>query len=261
MKGLNLAARQRRCLEIGYGAFCLLGRRASVVAGDGGFEIEDHLAGLEMRFQEGLRLRTARASQVAREGGRWEGGVGCAYHGHATTAGGFVLGEYAEQSARLFVKGRNGLRVERYYDTVAGVRHIHSVLGSGNNVFVTTGDASRFLDRWELKGGGLELRERVLRRLGGFTACCEVKGRHFFGTDLSERPNYIFCLETRQKWFFPKPAYTQVSKAMLPFGDRYILCVNASLWATPARRSLTVFDSLREVFVVVPLEKKDSSVK
>ena len=120
------------------------------------------------------------------------------------------------------------------------------MLKDGDTLWVSTGDAKKYLDRWTLRKGRMAFEARVLGVMGGFTACAKVRDRTFFGSDFSERPNYIFCLETGQKWFFPRPAYTRYCTLMLPFESTYLFCVNKAL--LKRARALTIFDTRKLAF-------------
>jgi len=169
-------------------------------------------------------------------------------HGYIINETGFILGEYAKQSARIFVKSGDEFTVCQFYQTSPGVRHIHSILQCGEHLFVSTGDSKKVLDRWKLNNGHMRFEKRILSTFGGFTTCCSINAKTFFGTGFSERPNYLFCLETREKWFFPKPAYTQHCFLMLPLNERYLVCFNSSIvQSTP--RTMTVFDTQALSFV------------
>ena len=88
-----------------------------------------------------------------------------------------------------------------------------------------------------------------MRRFGGFTTVAVVEGRHWFGSDFSERPNFLFCLETGRKHFFPAPAYTKWCYVMLPLEERYLYCVNTHLAHVSGRQAVSIFDTRAGTFL------------
>ncbi len=244
-----LVIRQKRFLEVVFGIYCFLFHKPSKIEEDNEFQITDHISNVKKHIVERRKQREKILLEVSNQLCGKDTTLYSSDHGYILNETGFILGEYAEHSARIFVKSADELTICQFYQTVPGVRHIHSILQSGESLFVSTGDSNKFLDRWHCSNGRLKFERRILHKLGGFSACCRIKGKHFFGSDFSERPNYIFCLDTGQKWYFPKPAYTQYCYRMFPLDDRYIFCVNISLPNISQRRTITVFDTQTWSFV------------
>lgn len=167
------------------------------------------------------------------------------FHGYFITQSGFVFGEYADKGSRLFIKEDNTLTIEYFYQNDLMVRHIHSMLYSNNIcVFISTGDTKKYLDKWKLSNGKLEFISRILDGFqGGFTACCKIGEKHYFGTDFSQRANYIYCLDDNRKFFLPKPAYTHIFVTMMALDNRYIACINLSKSMSPPYSSISIFDT------------------
>ena len=59
-----------------------------------------------------------------------------------------IIGEYAENSARIARITTNECEIIDYYNGISGVRHIHSITRNGNNIYVSTGDTAKILDLW-----------------------------------------------------------------------------------------------------------------
>lgn len=133
--------------------------------------------------------------------------------------------------------------------TDPGVRHIHSIMCNDKTLFISTGDSKKYLDKWELSDGKLVFVERILDKYwGGFTGCCKIQN-NFFATDFSQRPNYIYCLETSEKFFFPEPAYKHFCTFMLPVNNRYIVCLNQAMPGFLPQRTISIFDTQIFLFV------------
>jgi hypothetical protein len=84
--------------------------------------------------------------------------------------------------------------------------------------------------------------------LAGFTAAVEVGGQCYFGSDFSNRPNFIEALGGA-KYFFPEKAYKLHVATFHAVFDRYIVSVNQELTISGGRRTLSVFDTLTRRFV------------
>jgi hypothetical protein len=113
---------------------------------------------------------------------------------------------------------------------------------------VSTGDTRKFLDLWTVSRGGMSFTRRLRQRLAGFTAAVEVNGDYFFGSDFSSRPNFIETLGGR-RYFFPEKAYKLRADLFYAFFDRYIAAINKELDVLGGRRTLSVFDTVKEEFV------------
>jgi SAM-dependent methyltransferase len=165
------------------------------------------------------------------------------------TSCGYVVGEYSVvgRSARLFHVVDGVAHASSYYDRCTGVRHLHSIAPVGDDrLLVSTGDSSKYLDEWHIRQGRLVFVRRLMKRLAGFTAYACVGSAIYFGTDFSERPNYLFRLQDRRKFFLPLPAFRQFVVSMVAHEDRYLVCRCRSL---SGAASLAIFDVQAECFV------------
>jgi hypothetical protein len=113
---------------------------------------------------------------------------------------------------------------------------------------VTTGDASKYLDLWNLRGGDLGFVNRLKGYLAGHTAITEVRDKLYLGTDFSSRPNYIEQLGG-SKFFFPKKAYKMEVIAFQSHRDRYIASLNSEMPPLGERKALSIFDTVAEEFI------------
>ncbi len=246
----RLVVGQGRVLEAAYGVYCFAvhppGRLASPVDNfdPAAAAVAGRVALAELVAEKSERRRT-----ILRDMASGETELDCRLHGFARAGSKLVFGEYAERSARLFVHDGSRVSVIAPYQNDPAVRHIHSLLLHGDLLYVTTGDAGKYLDRYQWVDGELRFDTRVLRHFGGFTTCAVVGGRTWFGSDFSERPNYLYCLETGKKRFFPRPAYTMWCLVMLPLADRYLYCVNTRLDSVSDRRAVSIFDTRLGRFV------------
>ena len=244
-----LIFKQKRSLEIIYGIYCFLCFKPSKIKKDLGFSLTNYIPQLAKCLANKKCDKENIILEISKYIGEGGGQFATTEHGHVQTESGFIVGEYAENSARLFYKINNELKVYQFYQTEQGVRHIHSILKSGDLLFISTGDSSKFLDIWRFKGESIVFDKRIIGKFGGFTTCCEINGRKYFGTDFSERPNYIYCLETKKKYFFPKPAYTKICKIMIPVNARYLFCINIENVPLSIQQTLTVFDTWTLSFI------------
>lgn len=168
----------------------------------------------------------------------------------ALVNGSLIIGEYAGNSGRIAVVTPDSCCITDHYNHVPGVRHIHSVCKKGDlgEIYIATGDSSKLLDLWTIDGCKLEFVKTIKRRLAGYTAIVELNDNHYFGTDFSNRPNYIETLEGK-KYFFPTKAYTKQAVAFFPLLERYIISVNTDVYPLGNRSTLSVFDTAEEEFV------------
>lgn len=237
-----LLFRTGRIMEVAYGAACFAFRPPSRLPGSP-VRLEDHEVELAAALAD---LRRRRDSVIASLAPHVESSgqpLYCMDHGFAELRDGAILGEYANYSARLFhQEGASVDTIEMYHDRET-VRHIHLVFRVESRVYVATGDTDKFLDEWALDEGGLRFVRRILKRLGGFTTVARIDGQTYFGSDFSERPNYIWCLETGRKFFFPEPAYTRYCFLMLTVGDRYIFTFHRGLSRLSGGVCYSVFDA------------------
>ncbi|MFW2735791.1 hypothetical protein ACN6PZ_18905, partial [Acinetobacter baumannii] len=63
-----------------------------------------------------------------------------------------------------------------------------------------------------------------MSKLAGFTAMITLNDETWAGTDFSHRPNYLLNLETGEKIFLPRPAFTAVSYTHLTLPTTNLGC-------------------------------------
>lgn len=238
--------RQGRVAEAAYGAFCLAVRRPMAVDSAGqDAGVIDAGRQLAKRAATGIAEVDAELAAI--------GGLPPGFKSRpqliVRTADGHVVGEYTHvgRSARLLHVADGATRVIDYYDKHRRVRHLHSIALVGDDkLLISTGDAAKYLDEWQLRDRKLVFRRRVMRYFAGFTAHASAGGALYFGTDFSERPNYLLRLHDRRKFFLPQPAFLQFVYAMTAYRDRYIACCCGSLYGAA---SVAIFDTRVERFI------------
>tara|TARA_R110000796_G_scaffold12887_9_gene42099 strand:+ start:1227 stop:2090 length:864 start_codon:yes stop_codon:yes gene_type:complete len=161
-----------------------------------------------------------------------------------------IIGEYADNSARLLLLSTDSCHVEFFYNKMSGVRHIHSIHNeeSKSSILVSTGDGEKVLDRWDLTSGKLQFNARIKKRLAGYTAAVSVGGVSYFGTDFSSRPNYLETLFDN-RYPFPITAYHMYVIRLDSFDERYIYAISTQHGPVGSRKALSIFDVKQEVFV------------
>jgi hypothetical protein len=162
-----------------------------------------------------------------------------------------VLGEYGENASRIAVVSRERCEVFSPYERTRGVRHIHLVCATGvtDELFVTTGDATKVLDRLTIGDGTPCLVVRHRARLGGHTAAADVGGEFFFGTDFSGRPNYIETLRG-EKYFLPSGAYSKYVVSLTAVWPRYLVALSRDIGKACEGQTVSVFDVCERTFVL-----------
>lgn len=175
---------------------------------------------------------------------------GARSEGIVATDNWIILGEYADNSARLVHAGKKHFEIYDDYNLVSGVRHIHSVHLSpcSTYVFVSTGDSKKYLDKWDVSNKEMGFSARLAKRLAGYTAAVNVAGNTYFGTDFSSRPNY---LETTcgKKYPFPKPAYKMFVRVLEALDDRYVIALNTALAPVGDAGAISIFDTKQQTFI------------
>jgi len=241
-------ARQGRGIEVLYGLWCFVLHRRPQVAARTDFhlrvEIQDWL-----REPDVLRLadlppvfRNAALSDVVPSDALFRPGT--IAHGRGWT----LLGEFGK-SARMYHVGSERTTVIRFYDEIDGVRHIHSIHAlDESQILISTGDAKKFLDLWHVDVAGARFVRRIMGMLGGFTAATQVGNDHYFGTDFSNRPNYLFRLRDRRKFFYPGVAYTRWTRRLKTLDNKFIVSMNCST-LDDSRATITLFDTQAENFI------------
>jgi hypothetical protein len=162
-----------------------------------------------------------------------------------------VLGEYGDQSGRLFLLLPHQYYCDERYNQMREVRHIHSILmRSETELLVSTGDSGKRLDSWQRTASGLTFERCVHRRFAGYTGAAKVRGKHYFGTDFSSRPNFIYCLESGKMWPLPGRSFTKYVRDFAVVDERYIVSYNVSFDVVDTCQMASVFDVERECFVL-----------
>jgi hypothetical protein len=171
-------------------------------------------------------------------------------HGFASVPDGVVVAEYGDRAARVFHLSEKTCRVSNFYAADPRVRHLHSLLTAGDELYVSTGDSARYLDLWRLSADGPVFVRRARRALCGFTTCANLDGDSYFGSDYSGRPNFLYAYKANRRYFFPMPAYLQICRYMTAFRERYLICLNGDLHAFGGQQSMSVFDTKAKQFVI-----------
>lgn len=121
-----------------------------------------------------------------------------------------IYAEYGQPGARIIFKNNQVLRIYDPYKDDNRIYHIHNIIKiSKDKYLISTGDSSKYLDEFVINESECRLLKRHLKYLGGFTASIEINGFILMGTDFSFRPNYIFNLKSREKYFLPKEAWLE----------------------------------------------------
>jgi hypothetical protein len=249
---LILVIRQRRTLELLYGAYCNLFHRPSPVRpSDNEGALNSILNGMSGIVHDD---KLSRGRLIELYGADFKVSLlpsdfqGARCESICQEDGGLIIGEYGENS-RIAYLTRDSCVMSDYYRQVPGVRHIHSIERYGNSgeLLVSTGDGSKLLDLWVASHGKMRFVKRLRRYLAGFTAAINVNGEYYFGTDFSSRPNFIGTLRG-EKFFFPTKAYNLFVSHFYAFFDRYIVSINSEIRAG-GRQTLSVFDTLNRTFI------------
>ncbi len=161
-----------------------------------------------------------------------------------------VIGEYSETSARLFYLNSKICIPLDTYLRLDGVAHIHSILKiSESELAISTGDSMKVLDLWAISSMGMKFKRRILKKYAGFTTCAVVSGKNYFGSDFSQRPNYIYRLNDGRKWPYPSQSFRKYSVQWKVVDDRYIVSLNKDLEIFGGEKALSIFDTKCEEFV------------
>jgi hypothetical protein len=253
VRAVTLIVRQQRTTELMYGGYCNVVHRPSPVCPCDDEGALSAILDKTSEFAQHRPLSRERLTELYGED--FDVGslphdfeeVRCESVWHHKDC--LILGEYGEHSRLAYVTPGLCI-VSDYYSHVPGVRHIHSIqrYGDSGEFLVSTGDRCKFLDLWAIGQGEVSFVRRWRKRLAGFTAAVEVNGRYFFGSDFSNRPNFIETLGGT-KYFFPEKAYNLHVAAFYAFFDRYIVAINTELEISGGRRTLSVFDAVKEEFV------------
>lgn len=251
-----LCVSQKRILEVAWSVYCLLRHRPSEVHRPSTLNLNLKEVVKSMRFLRSEGLFLSRDDIVTKYGHRYAvnniprdfGGARLA--AIIDTQGILVLGEYADNSARLLRICATNCVVNNFYCGEPHVRHIHAIHVSEAErcIFVTTGDGSKFLDRWKLISGELVFIARIRKHIAGHTAAVTANGADYFGTDFSSRPNYLETLD-RKLFFFPLVAYKMAVLHMSLLDGRYVVCLSGEHRPLGERWAVSIFDSVHSVFI------------
>ncbi len=161
-----------------------------------------------------------------------------------------IIGEYSGNLSRLAYITKETCIVSNYYSSDPGVKHIHSIQKYGNygKFLVSTGDTLKLLDLWKIEDGGLKFVKRIKKKRAGYSAITKIKDKYFFGSDFSNRPNYIETCSGK-KYFFPKKAYKKYVIAFEKYLERYILSLNGDIKKSGGKITLSVFDTTVREFI------------
>lgn len=243
-KAIVLTISQRRTTELAYGGYCkILSVPSKVRAGEFKINVDDIFSFNKFHYSRSDLIETfgdkfpvnrlPEDFKVARQ-------QGIAFDNNK-----LVIGEYAENSARIAYITHGDCIINDYYNSVSGVRHIHSIINvDADKIFVSTGDTRKVLDLWATP---LRFKKRIKKHFAGYTAALMLNGAYYFGTDFSTRPNYIEMLNGK-KFFFPQKAYNLAAIAFCALQDRYIVSVNSDMPEFGGRKTLSVFDTVRAEF-------------
>lgn len=161
--------------------------------------------------------------------------------------GALVAGEYGSPGSKIIYSDATTTRAYDPYRVDDNVFHIHSISHiCGDLFYVATGDTAKYLDVMRINALGCILEKRILKRNAGFTAAVRLQGSQWFGTDFSERPNYIFHLESKKRYFLPKAAFKEYVIAMDSTHAGKIVLVTKRLSHPTGHRFL--FDPFTEAF-------------
>lgn len=161
-----------------------------------------------------------------------------------------IIGEYGFYKKRIFCITFDSYSVCDFYIEDKNIIHIHAIYKSrlSKEILVTTGDTDKVLDSWMLENNKIIFKSRIKKYLAGYTAITMVKGVYYFGTDFSNRPNYIERIDGK-KYFFPKKSYKMYVMAFYKYNDRYIISVNKELVVFGGRYTASIFDTRNEKFI------------
>jgi hypothetical protein len=250
LAAIRLIVSQGRLSELLFSLYCLLTLRpGKVKKALRNNEILDLMANAQRSFSQIYLLRQKSLSEINMRLDIRDKIKECLIHGYAVQGGSTLLGEYADDSAMIILYSSEGVRTFSPYEDDPGVRHIHLLHLHDDAIFVATGDSRKYLDKFHFDSGELRFVRRILKRFGGFTAACSIGKHLYLGTDFSNRPNYIYCLQTGEKFGFPRPAFYQYCVLMLRIEERLILCLNISPPYAPPKKTVSIFDSESKRYV------------
>lgn len=251
-RAIREVRRRRRLLEMGYGLYCFMSRRPSETNRAPSSVVEEVLRNTLHRLNRvSFDLRDHVFSHTNIRNAKVPPSFPVRRASCVDMCDRIVAGEYAEESgARILSVTNNAVFVSRHYEREAGIKHIHLVHPLSDKMFfVATGDTRKALDLWEVAGDSVFFRRRLMSHFAGFTAACTVRERTYFGTDFAQRPNYIFCLDSKRTYFLPRPLFTMWVSDMMAYKDRYIVGICCTLHSYGGS-GVFIFDARDEKFVL-----------
>jgi len=255
IKALFLILRQKRAHELIYGVFCDLAYRPSPIKrGYDNFFLGQIMESAERFICESQFLSRSELVQVFSKDFAVDflpnDFAGCRREGMVHAKRFLIIGEYGDNSSRVFYITHKTCDIIDFYNHVTGVKHIHLIHRYENpgEFLISTGDSKKLLDLWTIVDGKIRFTKRIKKYIAGYTAAIKVNGKLFLGTDFSNRPNYIETLKG-EKYFFPKKAYKQYVVTFYSLLNRYIVSINAEMVPFGGNKTLSIFDVLKEEFL------------
>lgn len=253
VRAATLAVRQRRTAEIVHSLTTLVTARPSRIDPIPETELRTLMPQLRAWIREPWRYPRERAierwghefamDQLPADfaGSRWEG---------VARGPDFVaLGEYEMPAKRVFIVTRTECHLVDHYVHDPKVLHIHALCydPDTDSLLISTGDASKVLDSWDVHEGKAVFRERLRDRFAGHTGLLKVGAEVYLGTDFSSRPNYIETL-TGSRYYFPRAAFRSYVVRFLAIG-RYLLSMNKEIEPLGGKLVISIFDTETRRFV------------
>jgi hypothetical protein len=160
-----------------------------------------------------------------------------------------AVGEYGMPGKRLVIATRAGCRVIDRYVRDQNVLHIHALgyAAGSQELLVSTGDAAKILDSWQIRSDSASPKCRLRPRLAGYTAILATEMGTYLGTDFSSRPNYIETLDGA-RYYFPRLAFTSYVVKFTLRG-RHLLSLSALMSEFGGRSTVSIFDTAARRFV------------
>lgn len=159
-----------------------------------------------------------------------------------------IIGEYGRLNKRIFYVNDVCCKEYNYYTKDKDVIHIHAINNyiTDNEIVITTGDTGKYLDLWSVQEDDLVFNKRLKKKLAGYMAITILNKCCYFGSDFSNRPNFIATID-QKKFFYPKKAYKMFTAQFITYQNRYIISVNSDLIRNI--KSVAIFDSHLKEFI------------
>jgi len=247
---------QKRTHELIYGIFCKVFFSPSSVNTIGGGHFTEQIIKKALPFI--LQSECVSRSELVRQFGKDfavdslpNDFIRCRRESIVHVKNLLIIGEYGNNSGRIFIITQKACTSIDYYNHFPGVRHIHSVheYKEPGMIIIATGDTKKLLDLWAVTDCKVIFVKGIKKYLAGYTAAVKLNGEIYLGTDFSNRPNYIETLKGK-KFFYPEIAYKQWVIAFSSVFNRYILSINAE--GTEQRggnKTFSIFDVCKEQFI------------